>query len=117
LTFKKPCDNGPICLFYTMFNKDDILSILKNNSEILRRDYHVQKIGLFGSCARNEQRSGSDVDILVEFDFSIENIFEVKSKLRKYLSEQFGCEVDLCRIKYLKPYAREIVLREAIYAV
>ena len=33
----------------------------------MRNDYGVEKMGVFGSFVRGEQRSESDVDILVEF--------------------------------------------------
>lgn len=34
----------------------------------LCRKYHVRKLSLFGSAARNELKPGSDVDLLVEFE-------------------------------------------------
>ncbi|RLB87468.1 MAG: nucleotidyltransferase, partial [Deltaproteobacteria bacterium] len=32
------------------------------------RRFGVKKIGLFGSYVRNEERRGSDIDLLVEFE-------------------------------------------------
>jgi len=37
----------------------------------LRERFKVSKIGIFGSFARNEQREGSDLDILVIFEESL----------------------------------------------
>lgn len=48
--------------------RDEILQTLSKHREELRRDYGVRSLALFGSAARNEAGSESDVDILVEFD-------------------------------------------------
>jgi hypothetical protein len=40
---------------------------LKNHKEEIRRSFHVDHIGVFGSCARGEVQEASDVDVLVKF--------------------------------------------------
>lgn len=45
-----------------------VLRILRANEAALRGDYFVKTLALFGSVARDEARSASDVDLLVEFD-------------------------------------------------
>ena len=81
---------------------------------MLKEKYHVSKIGLFGSFARDEATTESDVDIIIELE-SIDNVYDVKSSLREYLSQAFGRSVDLAREKYLKPYAKEQILKETVY--
>ncbi|MEW6143369.1 MAG: nucleotidyltransferase family protein [Chloroflexota bacterium] len=54
-----------------MKTREDILAILTANKVELQRRFKVKRIALFGSYARGEQRSDSDVDILVEVDPSI----------------------------------------------
>ncbi len=41
------------------------LTIRKNRKE-LEENYGLRKIGVFGSCAREEQDRNSDIDILIE---------------------------------------------------
>jgi predicted nucleotidyltransferase len=49
-------------------DKGEIKEILAADMAYLSREYGVERIGLFGSYVRNEQRSDSDIDLLVEFD-------------------------------------------------
>ena len=46
-------------------DRDYILSLLKVYYSYNKDRYGIEKIGLFGSFARNEGRPGSDVDILI----------------------------------------------------
>ncbi|MBD3808889.1 MAG: nucleotidyltransferase family protein [Epsilonproteobacteria bacterium] len=98
-----------------MNTQKEILSFLSVNREFLLNNYSVIQIALFGSFARDEQTQTSDVDILVEFKDDIKNIYDVKSSLKNFLSNAFERSVDLARIKYLKPYAKESILKDAKY--
>ena len=51
--------------------KEKILKILAKDKSQLKKQFKVQRIALFGSYARGDQRSDSDIDILVEIDPSI----------------------------------------------
>lgn len=97
-----------------MNTKKEILAFLQANQTLLKEKYHVSKIGLFGSFARDEATVESDVDIIIELD-NIDNVYDVKSSLREYLSQAFGRSVDLAREKYLKPYAKEQILKDTVY--
>jgi predicted nucleotidyltransferase len=46
--------------------KNDIIAILQDHQTNLK-EFGVQSLSLFGSVVRDEARSDSDVDILVEF--------------------------------------------------
>lgn len=45
---------------------DQLLALLRSHETVWRQRYHLQRIGLFGSTARNEATAGSDVDVWVE---------------------------------------------------
>ena len=77
--------------------------------------YHLTDIALFGSFARNEQNRESDVDILIELEENTENIYDLKSALKLFLSQAFGRSVDLARAKYLKPYAKKEIMKDALF--
>lgn len=98
-----------------MLNKKIILDFLKNHSQYLRNNYHILRIGLIGSFARDEQSDTSDIDLLVEFEPGTEDIYNIKMKLKDYLKSNFQRDVDICREKYLKPYIREYLMKEVIY--
>ncbi len=99
-----------------MTTKSQILSFLTNNKKYLKDNFHVIKIGLFGSFARGDQEIGSDIDFVVEFENNTENLFEIKQSLREYLRSEFKTDVDICREKYIKPKLRKSILKETIYA-
>ena len=98
-----------------MDTKNDILDFLKQNRMYLSNNYHISKIALFGSFVKNKQNDDSDVDILIDIKDDAKNIHELKLSLKKYLSNAFGRKVDLAREKYLKPYAKKYILKDAIY--
>jgi hypothetical protein len=74
----------------------------------------VKSLLLFGSVARDEARSNSDIDLLVEFDRPVGLFTFVR--VQRYLEEILGRSIDLGTSDSLKPYLREPVLREAIRA-
>ena len=78
----------------------------------LRKRYGVRSLGLFGSYARNEQNSKSDIDILVEFDGSIGLLKFME--LESNLSELFGRRVDLVMKSALKPRIGQRILQEVL---
>lgn len=49
-------------------NKDTVIACLQQNFSHLREQYHIKKIGLFGSFATETQTETSDVDLVVEFE-------------------------------------------------
>ncbi|MGL6338094.1 MAG: nucleotidyltransferase family protein [Waterburya sp.] len=49
--------------------KTDVLNTLKENLDKFAQ-FHVTKVGLFGSFVRDEQTENSDIDILVDLESS-----------------------------------------------
>jgi predicted nucleotidyltransferase len=97
-------------------NQQMILKFLTENKSFLREKFHVVKIGIFGSFARNEEDPDSDIDILIELENNVSNVFDLKWSLREFLKNQFHRDIDICNTKHIKPYAREQILKDAIYA-
>jgi len=98
-----------------MNTKKEILDFLTIHKDFLKKRYHLSKIALFGSFAKDTYTKSSDVDILIEMDSNIENIHDIKSNLKSFLSKKFNRKVDIAREKYLKPYAKKYILKDAIY--
>ncbi|MGV0024048.1 nucleotidyltransferase family protein [Phormidesmis priestleyi] len=76
------------------------------------RDLGVLSLALFGSVARDEARSDSDVDLLVEFEPPL--TFDRYMAIKFYLEDQLRTSVDLVIQKSLRAEIREAVEREAI---
>lgn len=93
--------------------RDEILGALREARAFLDQ-FGVARISLFGSFARNENREGSDVDLLVEFNRPI-GMFEFV-RLQRELGDLLGCRVDLVTPAALKPQLRDRILREAVVA-
>ncbi len=90
-----------------------ITDILKNNKEYLKKNFHVTRIGIFGSFARNEETENSDVDILVEFE-KTPDMFTFFS-VEEYLEKTLNRKIDMVRPQGLKKHVKENVLSEVIY--
>lgn len=81
-----------------MDTKEEVLDFLKQNRKYLYDHYHITKIGLFGSFARDEQRADSDIDnILIDIENNTRNIHELKSSLKTFLAGVLKRKVDLAR--------------------
>ncbi|MBI4726678.1 nucleotidyltransferase domain-containing protein [candidate division TA06 bacterium] len=48
--------------------RQDILQILNESKEEIKKRYRAELKGVFGSYARGQQKPGSDVDVLVAWD-------------------------------------------------
>ena len=94
-----------------MLNKELILTFLKENKQQLKDKYQINKIGLFGSFARDEETDISDVDILVDMPSSFDNYFDLKY----FLEENFHRDVDLGKENQLRLLLKKQILKEIIY--
>jgi uncharacterized protein len=90
--------------------KQDVLKTLQRNSSRLQA-LGVKRIGLFGSFVREEQRSASDIDLLVEFQpgkKSFDNFMELSFLLEEILRRR----VELVTTESLSPYLGPRILQE-----
>lgn len=98
-----------------MYTQKQILDFISKNKIFLKNHFHLSKIGLFGSYARNEQTNNSDIDLIVDFEKGTDNLFDIKLELKKYFKENLNINVDICREKYIKPRYKNRIIKEAIY--
>ncbi len=94
--------------------REEVLRILAEHRDELRRDWKVQSLSLFGSVARNEAGPASDVDLLVEFSEGV-GLFHL-IRTQHHLEEILGRPVDLVTPGGLKRQLRDQILQEAILA-
>lgn len=73
-------------------NKEQVLKTLKEHKKEIQK-FHIERIYLFGSVARNEDTSKSDIDILIKFD--IPPTYDLYIELKFYLEDLLGRKVDL----------------------
>ena len=78
--------------------------------------FGVNRIGLFGSYARNEQSDKSDIDILVDF-VPEEETFDNFMALYDYLEKLFkNQKVEVVTTNGLSPHIGKSILKEVVYA-
>jgi len=99
-----------------MVNAQQILDYLTLNKSRYQKEYHLKRIGIFGSMARNDQSSKSDIDLLVEFEDNTPDLYIIKQKIKDEIQSEFNLSVDICREKYIKPIFKNQILSEAKYA-
>jgi|WetSurMetagenome_2_1015567.scaffolds.fasta_scaffold42812_1 uncharacterized protein len=86
--------------------------ISKNLLSDYCRKHHIIRLALFGSVLREDFRSDSDVDILVEFEAGHVPGFAIID-MENELSRMVGRKVDLRTLGDLSRYFRDKVIREA----
>jgi len=84
------------------FDTDTLIKICRRND--------VAMIGLFGSAARGEATTESDLDFLVKFGKRKSLLSVVK--LERELSESLGQKVDLLTEAAISPYIRDSIFRD-----
>ncbi len=89
-----------------------VLQTLKQKNAELITKFGVKSLQLFGSVARDDATSTSDVDLLVEFNRPV-GYFGLFA-LQDYLEKLLDCPVDLGTPDSLKPYIKERVMGELI---
>jgi predicted nucleotidyltransferase len=77
-----------------------VSSEITNIILIRLKKFDPQKVGIFGSFARGDNKKGSDIDILVEFK-KIPSLLAL-IKLENDLSEILGTKVDIVTTGALK---------------
>jgi len=93
--------------------KNDILKVLAEEKEYLKKTYEINKIGVFGSYAKGLETDKSDIDIYVEFN---NKTFRNISGLWVYLEDLYHKKIDLLyKHKRSKGAIFEQIQQDVIY--
>jgi hypothetical protein len=93
----------------------DVLATLKKAEPELR-PHGILHAGVFGSVARGENRHDSDIDIAVDLDdLTVLTIYDY-AHVKNVVADLFDLPVDVVNRAALKPYLRDHVERELVYA-
>jgi len=93
--------------------KEEILNFLRENKKFFKESFDVDNIILFGSYARDEATTESDIDILIE---SKTKSFKKSYKLKVFLEENLKREVDVIYFDSVHPFIMRFIKEELIYA-
>ncbi len=93
--------------------------MLSSQQEIIIKNtlskYSPSLVGIFGSYARNEQTTSSDIDILIDFEQKITLLDLIG--LEQELSELLGIKVDLVTVKSVNEQLRLYIQKDLIRIV
>ena len=94
-------------------NKQSIIESIKAEKPYLQKQFGVEEIALFGSYARGDEKTNSDVDILVKMKTkTLSNYFS----LLDYLEAKFRKKIDLVtKHKDLSEQFTRVIHKDIIY--
>jgi predicted nucleotidyltransferase len=94
-------------------NRDEVLDILKKRKEEFAAAYGVTDIGIFGSLARGESKTGSDVDVVVKM-INPDLFFMVH--IKEELEDDYRTKVDIVHYREkMNAFLKKRIDREAVY--
>ncbi|MCK4763451.1 MAG: nucleotidyltransferase domain-containing protein [Candidatus Aminicenantes bacterium] len=94
-------------------SKKEVLSYLGEFKKKKRKQYHIVKIGLFGSFSRDQVNEDSDIDVVVELEKP--RMFDLIG-IKQELEEVFARSVDIVRLREnMDKFLKSRIEREAIY--
>lgn len=86
--------------------------ILAASRKRLYREFSIREVRIFGSFARGEEKKGSDIDLLVDFEI-VPGLFTLV-RAEECIGKLLGRKVDLVTYKSLKPLIAKQALMEAV---
>lgn len=93
--------------------RDEAMRVLRAHEDEIRAQ-GVTRLALFGSTLRNEARTDSDVDVLVDYDKSkVRSLLDIAG-IRLLLCDLLGREVELAERGRLKRFLKDNILAEAV---
>ncbi len=95
-----------------MTKRETIRRLTRNRSKLAA--FHVRRLSLFGSTARDEAREQSDVDLLVEFHPDVPVGLFTFVALQRFLGDILGTRIDLATPDALRPEMRDQIVGEAV---
>ena len=84
------------------FDVDKLIKICRENDAAM--------VGVFGSTARGDDTSASDIDLMVKFS-KRKSLLDIV-RIERELSTELGKKVDLLTEAAISPYLRDRILRE-----
>lgn len=95
-------------------SKEELTDFIRIHKSEFFEKYGVHRIGFFGSVARGEHTTTSDIDIAIEMLPEKKNLHNFL-ELRRFLEKSLGAPVDLGIESTLKPAVKDLIKNEIIY--
>lgn len=89
-----------------------ILHTLRSQAESIKNEYSIEIIGVFGSVARGDSKSSSDIDILIGYE-APPTLFML-AKLEDHLTTLLESKVDIVSEYSLRDFVRQSIMKDVI---
>ncbi len=93
----------------------EVMAILRHNKNLLSAKFGVLDIAVFGSYARQAQKTTSDVDLLVDMKPEYKT-FDNYMELKFFLEEKLQKKIDLAIKESIREELKADIFSEAVYA-
>lgn len=97
-------------------NKKSVIEVIREHKDILKQ-YGIEKIGIFGSVVRNENKPNSDLDIIFIFSKGMktfQNLISAHDLLERRLKIKVDAVTPESVSSYIKPYIDQEVQYETL---
>jgi uncharacterized protein len=93
--------------------KNEVLDFLRRYLSQNKEKYHITRLGVFGSAARDQMKDQSDIDLVVELQNpDMFDLIGIKQDVEAALHRH----VDIVRIRErMNAFLKKRILEEAIY--
>jgi len=97
-------------------NKVQIINILRKNKKVLKDNFNILKIGLFGSYSTNTFTENSDIDLIYELEEGTTMGLREIHELEMFFQRLFPIvKIDLVNSKYVNPVIGNEIEKTVIY--
>lgn len=94
-------------------NRKEVIKYLKKFKEENKNKYHIERLGVFGSVARDTANDNSDVDIVVVL--TKQDLFEIIG-IKQLLEESLKFPVDVVSYREkMNSFLKKRIDKEAVY--
>ena len=94
-------------------DREKIIQLLKIFKEENKNKYHIKKLGIFGSVAKNRMKEESDIDIVV--NLTRQDLFELIG-IKQDLEERLKYPIDIVSYREtMNSFLKKRIDEEAVY--
>ena len=94
-------------------DRELVITYLKQFKEENQNKYHIERLGVFGSVAKNRAQDNSDIDIVVKL--TKQDLFEIIG-IKQELEEKFQVPVDIVSYREkMNAFLKKRIDTEAFY--
>jgi len=95
-------------------DKNELITLLKEHKKVLKDNFQITKIGLFGSYTKNTYTTQSDVDLIFESEkkIGLKDIYELEFFFKQLLKID---KIDLINRQYVNPILSDEIENTVVY--